>query len=137
MIDTKKLLDWLGVTLFEIWMFCCFLIIFLILLICKLDELIISLTWFNVFLPLFIHDCLAFYFCLIIFIRQYINGYAKQAFYRALYSFFQLSLIVSFKISLLYKIEGNKDGKNVDNHDIFMYIGALMVALLARLCTKH
>ena len=132
MIDTKKLVDWLGVTMFEIWMFSFFLIITLILLVCKLDD-ILSLSWFNVFLPLYISDALAGYFCMIIFIRQYINGYMKQAFYRAFYSFFQLFLVASFKISLMYKL----DGKKIDNSDIFLFVGLLMGSLLVRLCTKH
>lgn len=133
MIDTKKFIDWIGVTMFEIWMFSFFLIITLILLICKLDEIILSLTWFNVFLPLFISDALAGYFCLIIFIRQYINGYTKQAFYRAFYSFFQLFLVVFFKICLLNKL----DGKKIENSDLILCVGVLKIALLARLCIKH
>lgn len=133
MLNTKKFIDWLGVTYFECWMFTFFLIISLVLLVCKLDEIVTSLTWFNVLLPLFISDTLAGYFCLIIFIRQYIHGYIKAAIYRAFYSFFQLFLLISFKVCLLYKL----DGKKIDNSDIFIYVGALNVALLTRLCIKH
>lgn len=133
MIDSSKLLDFLGITLFEICMFAFFLMITLLLLILKLNGLILSLTWFNVLLPLFVSDALACYFCLIIFIRQYINGYIKQAFYRAFYSFCQLFLIISFKTSLLHKL----DGKNIDNADIFVYCGGLALILCARLCIRH
>ena len=134
MIDTEKFINWLGVTWLEIWMFSFFLLISLVLLVFKLDEIILSLTWYHVFLPLFISDTLACYFCLIIFIRQYINGYIKQALYRAFYSFFQLFLVFSFKVCLLYKLDGKK---MVDNSDIFLYVSVLMIALLARLCIKH
>ena len=134
MLNTKKLVDWLGVTFFECWMFTFFLIITLVLLVCKLDGIVTSLTWFNVLLPLFISDTLAGYFCLIVFIRQYIHGYVMSAVYRAFYSFSQLFLLVSFKVCLLYKL----DGKKIDNSDIFIYVGALNVALLTRLCImKH
>jgi len=132
MIDTKKLLDWLGVTMFEIFLFSGFLLISIILLSCKLDG-VLQLSWFNVFLPLYINDALAAYFCMIIFIRQYINGYVKQAFYRAIYSFFQLFLVCSLKVCLMFKL----DGKKIDNSDILLQLGILQAALLTRLCIKH
>ena len=104
----KELLRWLGVSVFEIWVWLLSLTIFSVLLVLKVriknswkcscicffshfktttfqveEQLLPSETsWFIVFSPLFICDGLNAYFCIIVFIRQYLdrlnNEHAKE-----------------------------------------------------------
>ena len=104
----KELLRWLGVSVFEIWVWLLSLTIFSVLLVLKVSSLVVKLlywiliakileyffhvnslklttfqveeqllpsetSWFLVFSPLFICDGLNAYFCIIVFIRQYLD----------------------------------------------------------------
>ena len=85
----KELLRWLGVSVFEIWVWLLALTIFSVLLVLKVSKLLILVSlvssssqverqvlpaetsWFVVFSPLFVCDGLNAYFCIIVFIRSF------------------------------------------------------------------
>ena len=80
----KELLRWLGLTVFEIWVGLLFFTVFTVLLTLKVENVVDSktLTWWHVFSPLFISDALNSYFCVIVFIRMYLEGQYKSALIR-------------------------------------------------------
>jgi ribonuclease P/MRP protein subunit RPP20 len=70
----KELLRWLGLTVFEIWIALVCFTIFTVLLTLKIENIVgDSLTWWIVFTPLFVSDALNAYFCVIVFIRMYLE----------------------------------------------------------------
>ena len=82
-----ELLRWLGVSVFEIWVWLLSLLVFSVLLTLKVEGVLsASTSWFLVFSPLFISDLINSYFCIIVFIRQYLYQEFKNAPLRALWS---------------------------------------------------
>ena len=86
----KELLRWLGVSVFEIWIWLISLTVFSVLLVLKVEGYLLpqGLSWFIVFSPLFICDGLNAYFCIIVFIRQYLDREFRNALLRAMWSLF-------------------------------------------------
>jgi hypothetical protein len=74
-----ELLRWLGVSVFEIWIWLVSLLVFSVLLTLKVEDVLSSSSWFLVFAPLFISDGINAYFCIIVFIRQYLYQEFKNA----------------------------------------------------------
>ena len=74
----KEFLSWLGLTVFEVWTFATCFLVFSVLLVLK-NELgtwadpAQGVSWWTVFAPLFISDAFNAYFCIIVFIRQYLK----------------------------------------------------------------
>ena len=91
----RELLRWLGITVFEIWTALVCFTIFTVLLTLKVDTDFgdKSLTWWIVFSPLFVCDALNAYFCVIVFIRMYLDNAYKLALVRAIWSQFMISLL--------------------------------------------
>jgi len=103
----KELLRWLGVSVFEIWVWLLSLTIFSVLLVLKVEEQLLpsETSWFLVFSPLFICDGLNAYFCIIVFIRQYLDREFRNALLRALWSLFVIGLLFVFKFLLCNKLD--------------------------------
>ncbi|RZF35759.1 hypothetical protein LSTR_LSTR012057 [Laodelphax striatellus] len=81
----RELIQWLGLTLFEIWIDLIAILIFTVLMAIKLEEQDTSLTWWIVFAPLFTADAMNAYFCTIVLIRMYLESiYKGIAFYKPL-----------------------------------------------------
>ena len=71
----RELLRWLGLTVFEIWVALVSFTVFTVLLTLKAENLVgENLTWWIVFSPLFVSDAFNAYFCVIVFIRMYLEG---------------------------------------------------------------
>ena len=100
----KELLKWLGLTVFEIWVGLLSFTVFTVLLTLKVEKVFDSLTWWQVFSPLFISDALNSYFCVIVFIRMYLEGAYKSALIRALWSQFMIALLFVFKYLLSQRL---------------------------------
>ena len=66
------------------------LTVFSVLLVLKIEGYLLpaSVSWFLVFAPLFICDGLNAYFCIIVFIRQYLESQFRVALLRAIWSLF-------------------------------------------------
>ncbi|CAG2183377.1 unnamed protein product, partial [Oppiella nova] len=106
-LSFDEITKWFGVTLFEIFMVLVSLLIYSILLVLKIDTSLGDewLCWWSVHSPLFVCDALLSYFCIIVFIRQYLDGKYKMALFRAVWSVNQILLLFLSKLLLCFKLE--------------------------------
>ena len=147
----SELLRWLGLTVFEIWTALVCFTAFTILLTLKVevwnnldpdystaDNLTeeSSVSWWVVFSPLFISDALNAYFCVIVFIRMYLEGSYKAALIRALWSLFMLALLFIFKYLLCQKLS-DPDGTKLDYSEVMSPIFILLQLVMIRACQLH
>jgi len=93
-------------------------------------------SWWVVFSPLFISDALNAYFCVIVFIRMYIEGSYKAALIRALWSLFMLALLFIFKYLLCQKLN-DPDGTKLDYSEVMSPIFILLQLVMIRACQLH
>ena len=132
MFKLKDILRWFGVTLFEITLLSIFIFIYTITLTMKLSNIVLGTTsWWFIHSPLFIGDSLLSYFCLIVFIRQYLERTYRVAVFRALWSFNQILLLFLFKLLLCFKLEGQKQ---ITTSEITSPVLVLLILLLIRAC---
>ena len=132
MFKLKDILKWFGVTLFEITLLSIFIFTYTITLTMKLSNVVLGTTsWWFIHCPLFISDSLLSYFCLIVFIRQYIERTYRVAVFRALWSFNQILLIFLFKLLLCFKLEGQKQ---ITISEVTSPLVGLLILLLIRAC---
>lgn len=100
----------------------------------KLDRAF-DVSWWTVFVSLFICDGLNAYFCVIVFIRQYIEGVYKAGAFRAVWSFLQLLLMFLFKLLLCLKAEGQKS--SLVYSEVFAPLFILLMLVMVRACHLH
>ena len=131
-----EIIKWFGITLFEIHMVLVSLLFYSLLLMLKVDAIIGDqwLSWWSVHSPLFVCDALLSYFCVIVFIRQYIDGKYKMALFRAVWSFNQILLLFLAKLLLCFKLEGQK---HMTHSEVLSPIFILLILLLIRACRLH
>jgi len=133
----RELLRWLGLTVFEIWIALLCFTVFTILLTVKVENIVgDSLTWWYVFLPLFISDALNAYFCVIVFIRMYLEGAYKSALIRAFWSLFMISLLFVFKYLLCKKLSVGLESK-LEFSEVMSPIFILLQLVMIRACQLH
>ncbi|XP_063609309.1 transmembrane protein 203-like [Penaeus indicus] len=99
-----ELTMWLGVTVLEMFIWLTAVLITLVLVVLRVEEVIPRMSWWVVLSPMFIADALNTYFCVIVLIRMYLNGVLKPAALRALWSFSVLTLGFIFKFLLCKKL---------------------------------
>jgi hypothetical protein len=80
----QEILRWLGLTVFEIVVAVVCFTVFTILLTLKLEGVVDVPSFWIVFAPLFVSDALNAYFCVIIFIRMYIDVSLRLPFFGCL-----------------------------------------------------
>lgn len=131
--SVKELVKWLGLTVFEMLVNLISILLFSFIAVTKLENAI-DITWWTAFVPLFVCDSLNAYFCVIVFIRQYLDGIYKDAGLRALWSFVQLMLVFLFKLLLCLKLEGQK---NLLYSEIFSPLFILLMLIMVRACQVH
>merc|ERR1712029_1230633 len=110
----KEFLSWLGLTVFELWTFAtCFLVFSVLLTLKTITETDYwpEVSWWTVFTPLFVSDAFNTYFCIIVFIRQYLKQTYKAAFSRFSWSITTLALLFAFKYLLCQKLTDKSLGK--------------------------
>lgn len=107
LLTIKELKTWLGLSIFEIWLHIVSLLVFSILLAVKTEQPD-AMSWWTVFIPLFICDGCVAYFSSIVFIRLIMVGEKKIAALRTLWSSCSIALLVAFKVFLCQKLEGSK-----------------------------
>lgn len=132
----NELVHWLGLTIFEIWINLVSLTIFTVLLALKLDEnyFLGNQGWWIVFSPLFVADALNTYFCAIIFIRMRMEGMAKAAILRVIWSLISLLLIFVFKYLLCKKLSGQSP---LEYSEVLSPIFILLQLIAVRACQLH
>nr|CAD7448410.1 unnamed protein product [Timema bartmani]CAD7462608.1 unnamed protein product [Timema tahoe] len=100
----RELVQWLGLTVFEIWVNLLAVTLFTTALAVKVETGWGS--WWLVFAPLFAGDALNAYFCTIVFIRMHLEGMYKVALMRGVWSLSFLLLLFVFKFLLCKKLSG-------------------------------
>jgi len=132
----KELLRWLGVSVFEIWVWLLSLTIFSVLLVLKVEKQVLptETSWFLVFSPLFICDGLNAYFCIIVFIRQYLDREFRNALLRALWSLFVIGLLFVFKFLLCNKLD---DKSKLEYSEVMSPVFILLQLVMIRACQLH
>ena len=133
----RELLRWLGITVFEIWTALVCFTIFTVLLTLKVDTDFgdKSLTWWIVFSPLFVCDALNAYFCVIVFIRMYLDNAYKLALVRAIWSQFMISLLFVFKYLLCQKLTGSES--KLEYSEVMGPVFMIMIMIMIRACQLH
>lgn len=99
----KEVVKWLGLSIFELWLHIVTILVFSILLAVKLEDG--TLSWWTVFIPLFVCDGCVAYFSAIVFLRLYLAGDKRLAAMRTLWSFFMVGLLLSYKLLLCLRLE--------------------------------
>jgi len=132
----KELLRWLGVTVFETWSFLLSLTLFSILLALKVEGILLQgdASWFLVFSPLFVSDGLNAYFCIIVFIRQYLDRDFKNALLRAIWSILVIALLFVFKFLLCNKLSNTS---KLDYSEVMSPVFILLQLVMIRACQLH
>ena len=87
------------------------LTVFSVLLVLKIEGYLLpaSVSWFLVFAPLFICDGLNAYFCIIVFIRQYLESQFRVALLRALWSLFVIGTDDRIKVFQMLRLMFSQD----------------------------
>jgi len=132
----KELLSWLGLTVFEVWTALVCFCFFTVLLTLKVElESFSQVSWWTIFSPLFVSDAFNAYFCIIVFIRQYLKQSYKAAFIRALWSLLMLGLLFIFKYLLCQLLTDKSNGlKGLDCSKVLSPIFILLQFVMVRAC---
>ncbi|KAM5145412.1 transmembrane protein 203 [Mantella aurantiaca] len=104
LFSLRELVQWLGFAQFEIFIHILALLIFTVLLAIKMDGLIVSLGWWNVFIPFFAADGLSTYFTAIVTVRLFQEGEKRQAVLRLFWILTILGLKFVFEMLLCQKL---------------------------------
>lgn len=134
MFELDELVQWLGLSKFEIFTNLLSLFIFSIILAIRLGGHVVeeSLDWFTVFSPLFCGDVCNSYFSIIVGIRMYLdNDNKRKALQRLLWSVKVLVLTGVFKYLLCLKLSG---AQNLEYSEVFAPIFVLLQLIAVRAC---
>ncbi|XP_045115056.1 transmembrane protein 203-like [Portunus trituberculatus] len=127
----RELTAWLGVTVLEVFIWLTALLVTLVLVVLRVEEVMPSVSWWLVISPMFIADALNTYFCVIVLIRMYLDGVFKPAALRALWSFSVLTLGFTFKFLLCRKLT---DPSHLEYSVVMSPVFVLLQLILIRAC---
>ncbi|XP_078604823.1 transmembrane protein 203-like [Branchiostoma floridae x Branchiostoma japonicum] len=130
LFSLKEIIQWIGLSAFELWLHVVSLLVFSILLALKLEG-VLSTTWWTVFIPLFASDGLHAYFSSIVFLRLNLEGDLRTAGIRTAWSAVVLVLLFAFKMLLCQKLE---DQNNLTFAMIMSPVFILLQVLMIRAC---
>lgn len=135
LFSLKEIVSWLGLTIFEVWVVLASCWVFSILLALYAEGTIVdNCSWWIVFAPLFAGDGLNAYFCVIIFIRMYMDGVYKAALLRASWSSAFLVLLFVFKYLLCRKLSGQS---SLEYSEVMSPLFILLQLVAVRACQIH
>lgn len=129
----KEIVRWLGLTLFEIWVLLVCLLVFSILVALRCQGLLMA-SWWAIFTPLFVSDALNAYFCVIVFIRTYLEGTYKNALLRAAWSAAVLVVLFVFKFLLCSRLNGQS---TLEYSEVMSPVFILLQLVMIRACQLH
>lgn len=129
----QELVRWLRMTAFELWLHTVSVLVFSVLAVLKYEG-VLGVTWWVVFIPLFACDGLSTYFCVIVFIRQYMQVDIKAAFLRILTSGLLLVLLFLFKLLLCQRLSGQRD---TSVSEVMGPLFVLLQIVMVRACRVH
>jgi len=93
-----------------------------------------STSWFLVFSPLFVSDGINAYFCIIVFIRQYLYQESNNAPLRTLWSLLVIVLLFGFKYLLCQKLN---ESIKLDYSEVLSPVFILLQLVMIRACQLH
>lgn len=125
----KEVIKWLGLSIFELWLHILALFVFSVLVAVKLEDG--EMSWWTVFIPLFVCDGCVAYFSAIVIIRLYLAGDKRLAAMRTFWSSVVIALLVTFKITLCQRLEGIR---GLDYAVIHVPLFILLKLLAVRAC---
>lgn len=130
-----EMVKWLGLTVFEIWVNLICILIFTIMLVFKYDSEVEPYTndWWMIFFPLFTGDALNAYFCIIVFIRMFMETTFRFCALRLIWSTTFLILIFVFKFLLCKKLLGQI---SFDYSEVFAPIYILLQFIAVKACQQ-
>lgn len=130
-----EMVKWLGLTVFEIWVNLICILIFTIMLVFKYDSEVELYTndWWMIFFPLFTGDALNAYFCIIVFIRMFMETTFRFCALRLIWSTTFLILIFVFKFLLCKKLLGQI---SFDYSEVFAPIYILLQFIAVKACQQ-
>ncbi|XP_068633460.1 transmembrane protein 203 [Battus philenor] len=129
----KEIVQWIGLTVFEIWINLITLTIFSALLALKIDGVVNS-AWWTIFAPLFVSDAMNAYFCCIVCIRMNYESSYRASLYRASWSGIFLGLTFVFKFLLCRKLQGDSA---IEYSEVFAPLFILLQLIAVRACQLH
>lgn len=103
LFSLRELVQWLGFATFELFLHLAALLVFSVLVALH-EDLLINISWWLVFVPLFAADGLSTYFTAIVSIRLYQEGEERLAVLRLLWVLTVLSLKLVFEVLLCQKL---------------------------------
>lgn len=134
MFNLAELVEWLGLSEFEIFTHLLSIFLFTIVLAFRLAGHLSEqyADWFGIFAPLYCGDICNAYFCVIVGIRMYLNNDNKRrALHRLIWSTKFLVLVAVFKYMLCLKLSG---AHNLDYSEVFAPIFVLLQLVAVRAC---
>lgn len=129
----NEIVQWIGLTVFEIWINLITIAIFTVLLALKIDGVVNS-AWWTIFAPLFVSDAMNAYFCCIVCIRMTLEVSYKASLYRVSWSCIFLGLTFVFKFLLCRKLQGDSA---IEYSEVFAPLFILLQLIAVRACQLH
>lgn len=128
-----EIVQWIGLTVFEIWINLITIFIFTVLLALKI-EMVINSAWWTIFAPLFVSDAMNAYFCFIVCIRMSLDNSYKTCLYRVSWSIIFIGLTFVFKFLLCRKLQGDSA---IEFSEVFAPLFILLQLIAIRACQLH
>lgn len=125
-LNIRELISWLGLSIFEIWLHVVSLLVFSVLLAVKLEH-DDSMTWWNVFIPLFACEGCVAYFSAIVFMRLFLAGNRRLAGTRTFWTTVTIVLFLTYKIMLCQLLEKQRTDYVVIHVPVFIFLKVLAV----------
>lgn len=130
----RELVQWIGLTAFEIWMHLIAILIFSIMAALKYERTM-ETSWWWVFSPMFIIDAIDAYFIIIVFIRSVKElEPLRPAGIRLVSSLLVVMLIFIFKSLLCQKLSHEK---MISCSEIMIPLFILLQIIIFRACQVH
>uniref|UniRef100_A0A914EGT3 Transmembrane protein 203 n=1 Tax=Acrobeloides nanus TaxID=290746 RepID=A0A914EGT3_9BILA len=138
MISMVEFSKWTGITTFEILLHAIALFVSTLLLVLKVHS-IVTISYWQIFYPLFFSSALNGYFLFIIFVRSVLEErQSKHAFLNNAFNFLRVAMLTLFEVLLCHKIGGDLEQAEVAVNStyglVFMPLWILMTSLGFQAC---
>ncbi|KAB5522360.1 hypothetical protein PHYPO_G00158660 [Pangasianodon hypophthalmus] len=133
LFSLRELVQWLGFATFELFLHLGALLVFSVLVALRVD-LLTTMSWWLVFVPLFAADGLSTYFTAIVSIRLYQEGEERLAVLRLLWVLTVLSLKLVCEVLLCQKLAEHEQTRDPLFGLIVSPLFVLLQLLMIRAC---
>ncbi|XP_062844931.1 transmembrane protein 203 [Trichomycterus rosablanca] len=133
LFSLRELVQWLGFATFELFLHLGALLVFSVLVALRVD-LLTTMSWWLVFVPLYAADGLSTYFTVIVSIRLYLEGEERLAVLRLLWVLTVLSLKLVCEVLLCQKLAEHEQSRDPLFGLIVSPVFILLQLLMIRAC---